>query len=173
MRKTLMIVAAIAVALAIFGCQKKAAEPTAETAGTATAALTVDEAKGRLKAILEEVENLRTGAAGQEPTAELVQGFKDDVAKLETLREELKEVNVPETEAAGYAEVTAKVEAAIEGVNGLARLTEIAMDKETKVAEKEVMAINDTAKAKFLEACEYAAPEIAAKLKPPEEKPSK
>ena len=59
MRKTLVIVAAVAVALAIFGCQKKAEEPTAETAAPA---MTVDEAKGRLKAVLVEVETLRSTA---------------------------------------------------------------------------------------------------------------
>ncbi|HUU56242.1 MAG TPA: hypothetical protein VMW93_02765 [bacterium] len=167
MRKTLVVVAAIAVALAIFGCQKKAEEPTAETAAPA---MTVDEAKGTLKAVLEEVETLR--ATAEEPTAELVQGFKDNAAKLETLHAELQEIEVPEAEAAAYAEVTAKVEAGIEGVNGLAKLTEIAMDKETKVAAKEVATISDNAKAKFVEACEYAAPDIAAKMKPPAEEPT-
>jgi hypothetical protein len=167
MRKALVIVAAVAVALAIFGCQKKAEEPTAETAAPA---MTVDEAKGRLKAVLEEVENLRSTA--EEPTTELVQGFKDNAAKLETLHSELKEIAAPEAEAEAYAEVTAKVEAGIEGVNGLAQLTEIAMDKETKMAEKEVMTISDNAKAKFIEACEYAAPDIAAKINPPAEEPT-
>jgi len=168
MRKTLIILAAVAVALAIFGCQKKAEEPTAETAAPA---MTVDEAKGRLKAVLEEVENMRSTA--EEPTAELVQGFKDNAAKLETLHTELKETEVPEAETEAYAEVTAKVAAAIEGVNGLAQLTEIAMDKETKMAKEEVMTISDNAKAKFVEACEYAAPDIAAKMKPPAEEPTK
>ena len=167
MRKTLVVVAAIAVALAIFGCQKKAEEPTAETAAPA---MTVDEAKGKLKAVLEEAENLR--AAAEEPTAELVQGFKDNVAILEALHEELQEVAVPEAEAEAYAEVTAKVEAGIEGVDGLAKLTEIAMDTETTVAADEVENISNNAKAKFAEACEYAAPEIAAKLKPPAEEPT-
>jgi hypothetical protein len=157
-----------AVALAIFGCQKKAEEPTAETAAPA---MTVDEAKGRLKAILEDVENLR--ATAEEPTTELVQGFKDNVAKLEALDADLKEIEAPEAEAAAYVEAKAKVAAAIEGVNGLAKLTEIAMDKETKMAEEEVMTISDNAKAKFVEACEYAAPEIAAKMKPPAEEPTK
>jgi hypothetical protein len=169
MRKAMIILAAVAVALAIFGCQKKVEEPTAETVAPA---MTVDEAKGRLKAVLEDVENLRAGAADQEPTAELVQGFKDDVAKLEALHSELKEIAAPEAEAEAYAEVTAKVEAAIDGVNGIVRLTEIAMDTETEATKEEVMSISETAKAKFLEACEYAAPEIAAKMKPPEEEPT-
>ena len=167
MRKTLIILAAVAVALAIFGCQKKAEEPTAETAAPA---MTVDEAKGRLQAVLEEVETLRSTA--EEPTAELVQGFKDNAAKLETLHAELKEIEVPEAEAEAYAEVTAKVEAGLEAVNGLAQLTEIAMDEETEVTEEEVMTISDNAKAKFIEACEYAAPDIAAKINPPAEEPT-
>ena len=167
MRKTLVVVAAIAVALAIFGCQKKAEEPTAETAAPA---MTVDEAKGQLKAVLEEVENLR--ATAEEPTTELVQGFKDNAAKLETLHAELTEVAAPETEAEAYAEVTAKVEAGIEAVDGLAKLTEIAMEKKPEMAEEEIMTISENAKAKFVEACEYAAPEIAAKMKPPVEEPT-
>jgi DNA-binding transcriptional regulator YbjK len=168
MRKTLVLLTAFAVAVVIFGCQKKAEEPTAETAA---AAMTVDEAKGRLKVILEDVENLRTTA--EEPTAEMVQGFKDNVAKLEALDAELKEITAPEAEAAAYAEAKANVETAIEGVNGLVKLTEIAMNKDTKMAKEEVAAINDNARAKFVEACEYAAPEIAAKLKPPAEEPPK
>jgi hypothetical protein len=167
MRKTLIILAAVAVALAIFGCQKKAEEPTAETAAPA---MTVDEAKGRLQAVLEEVETLRSTA--EEPTTELVQGFKDNAAKLETLHAELKEIAVPEAEAEAYAEVAAKVEAGIEAVNGMARLTEIAMDEETEATQEEVMSISDNARAKFVEACEYAAPEIAAKMKLPAEEPT-
>jgi hypothetical protein len=37
---------------------------------------------------------------------------------------------------------------------------------------EEVTAVSDKAKAKFIEACEYAAPEIAAKMKPPAEEPT-
>ena len=169
MRKAMVVLTAVAVALAIFGCQKKVEEPTAETVAPA---MTVDEAKGRLKAILEEVENLRAGAADQEPSAELLQGFKDNVAKLEALHSELKEIAAPEAEAEAYAEVTAKVEAAIEGVNGIVRLTEIAMGEESEMTKDELMSISDTAKARFLEACEYAAPDIAAKMKPPAEEPT-
>jgi hypothetical protein len=169
MRITLTLVAALAVALAIFGCQKKAEEPTAETAAPA---MTVDDAKGRLQAVLEEVENLRAGAEDQEPSAELAQNFKDNAAKLEALHAELAEIEAPEADAAAYAEATAKVEAALEGVSGLAQLTEIALDKESKMTEEEVTAVSDKAKAKFIEACEYAAPEIAAKMKPPAEEPT-
>jgi hypothetical protein len=167
MRKVLVFAALLVVATAILGCAKKAEEPTAETAAPA---MTVDDAKGRLKAILEDVENLRASAAGKEPTAELLQGFKDDVAKLEALDAELAELKFPEVEAAAYAEAKSNVETAIEGVNGLVKLTEIAMNKDTKMTKEEVMAINEEAKAKFLAACEYAAPEIAAKFKAPPEK---
>lgn len=169
MRKTLVIVAAVAVALAIFGCQKKAEEPTAETAAPA---MTVDEAKGRLKAVLEEVDSLLEGEEAQEPSTELLQSFKDSAAKLETLHAELTEAAAPEAEAEAYAEVTAKVTAAIEGVNGIARLTEIALDEESEMTEEEFLSISDNAKAKFVEACEFAAPEIAAKMNPPAEEPT-
>jgi DNA-binding transcriptional regulator YbjK len=173
MRKTLIIMAAVAVALAIFGCQKRAEEATAETAETTgQALLTVDEAKGRLKVILEDVDALRTSAQGQEPSAELVQNFKDNVARLEALNAELMEVKAPEAEAAAYAEARANVETAIEGVNALVRLTEIALNKDTEMAAEEVAAINDTARTDFVKACEYAAPDIAAKLKEPAKKPS-
>lgn len=169
MRKTLVIVAAVAVALAIFGCQKKVEEPTAETAAPA---MTVDEAKGRLKAVLEEVDGLLAGEEAAEPSTELLQSFKDNAAKLETLHSELKEVAAPEAEAEAYAEVTAKVEAGLEAVNGIARLTEISLDEKTEMTEEEFMTISTNAEAKLLEACEYAAPEIAAKMKPPAEEPT-
>ncbi len=165
MRKAIVVATAVAVALAIFGCAKKAEEPTAETAAPA---MTVDDAKGRLAAVLEEVENLRAGA--EEPTPELAQAFKDNVAKLETLHGELAEIEAPEADAPAYAEAAAKVEAAVEGVDGLAKLTEEAMAEEPAMTKEEIAAFSDNAKAKFLEACEYAAPEIAAKLAgPPEE----
>jgi hypothetical protein len=167
MRKALAIAAAVVVALAIFGCAKKAEEPTAETVAPA---MTVDDAKGQLKAILEEVETLRTGA--EEPTAELAQSFKDNVAKLETLHGELTEIEAPEADAPAYEEAAVKVAAAKEGVEGLATLTEMAMAEETEVDKEEVMAVSDNAKAKFLEACEYAAPEIAVKMQEPEEAPT-
>jgi len=169
MRKTLVIVAAVAVALAIFGCQKKAEEPTAETAAPA---MTVDEAKGELKAVLVEVNGLLEGEEAQEPSAELLQSFKDNSAKLETLHAELVEIEAPEAEADAYAEVTAKVAAAKEAVDGIAKLTEIAMEEKPEMAEEEIMTINDNAKAKFIEACEFAAPEIAEKINPPAEEPT-
>ena len=162
MRKAIVVAAAIAVALAIFGCAKKAEEPTAETAAPA---MTVDDAKGRLAAVLEEVENLRAGA--EEPTAELAQAFSDNVAKLEVLHEELTEVEIPEADAPAYAEAATKIEAAAEGVDGLAKLTEEAMAEEPAMSEEELEALSNNAKAKFVEACEYAAPEIAAKLAGP------
>lgn len=165
MRKAIVVAAAVAVALAIFGCAKKPDEPTAETAAPA---MTVDDAKGQLKAILEEVETLRAGA--EKPSAELAQSFKDNVAKLETLHEELAEIEAPEADAAAYAEAATKVEAAAEGVDGLAKLTEEAMAEEPAMTKEEIEALSDNAKAKFLEACEYAAPDIAAGLAgPPEE----
>jgi hypothetical protein len=162
MRKAIVVAAAIAVALAIFGCAKKAEEPTAETAAPA---MTVDDAKGRLAAVLEEVENLRAGA--EEPTAELAQAFKDNAAKLEGLHDELTEVEAPEADAPAYAEAAAKVEAAVVGVDGLAKLTEEAMAEKPAMTKEELEELNVNAKAKFLEACEYAAPEIAAKLTGP------
>jgi hypothetical protein len=169
MRKALVVAAAIAVGLAIFGCAKKAEEPTAETAAPA---MTVDDAKGRLAAILEEVENLRAGA--EEPTAELAQAFQDNAAKLETLHGELAEIEAPEAEVAAYDEAAAKVAAAKEGVDGLAKLTSVAMGEEPTMTKEELEALNTNAKEKFLEACEYAAPEIAAKLAgpPAEEEPT-
>jgi hypothetical protein len=168
MRKAIVVAAAVAVALAIFGCAKKAEEPTAETVAPA---MTVDDAKGQLKTVLEEVETLRAGA--EEPTAELAQSFKDNVAKLETLHGELAEIEAPEADAPAYAEAAAKVEAAVEGVNGLAKLTEEAMAEEPAMSEEELEALSNNAKAKFVEACEYAAPDIAAKLAgPPEEEPT-
>ncbi len=170
MRNILVIAAVLVVAAAILGCAKKAEKATAETAETAAPAMTVDEAKGRLKVILEDVENLRASAEGKEPTAELLQGFKDDVAKLEALDAELAEFKFPEVEAAAYTEAKANVETAIDGVNGLVKLTEIAMNKDTKMTKEEVMAINEEAKAKFVAACEYAAPDVAAKFKAPPEK---
>jgi len=171
MRTAIVIAATIAVALAVFGCaKKKVEEPTAETVAPA---MTVDDAKGRLAAVLEEVDSLRGGAEGKKPTAELAQAFKDDVAKLEELHGELKEIEAPEAEAAAYAEVTAKVEAAVEAVNGLAKMAEEAMAEKPAMTKKETEELNNTAKAKFLEACEYAAPDIAAKLKPPAEEPPK
>ena len=162
MRKALVFAAAIAVALAIFGCAKKAEEPTAETVAPA---MTVDDAKGQLKGILEEVETLRAGA--EEPTAELAQSFKDNVTKLEALQGELAEIEAPEADKAAYDEAASKVATAKEGVEGLAKITEMAMDKEAKVNEEEAMAISENAKAKFVEACEYAAPDIAAKFQEP------
>jgi hypothetical protein len=156
MRKAIVVAAAVAVALAIFGCAKKPEEPTAETVAPA---MTVDDAKGQLKAILEEVETLRAGA--EKPSA-----------KLETLHGELTEIEAPETDAPAYAEAAAKVEAAAEGVDGLAALTEMAMDTEKKPTEEEMKAVGEPAQAKFLEACEYAAPELAAKMKAPEEAPT-
>lgn len=162
MRKAIVVAAAIAVALAIFGCAKKAEEPTAETAAPA---MTVDEAKGRLQAILEEVENLRTGA--EEPTAELAQAFNDNVAKLEGLHDELTETEAPEADALAYAEAAAKVEAAVVGVNGLSKLTAEAVADEPVMTVEELEALSNDAKAGFLEACEYAAPEIAAKITGP------
>ncbi len=170
MRKVIIIGLALAVALAICGCAKKKVEkPTAET--VAPAKMSVEEAKGRLTAVLQEVDKLRAGA--EKPTAELATAFKDNVAKLEGLRGELQEIEAPAAEAAAYDEVKAKVEAAIEAVNGLAKLTEEALAKEPAMTKKEIEELNNTAKAKFLEACEYAAPEIAAKLKPPAEEPPK
>lgn len=162
MRKAIVVAAAVAVALAIFGCAKKAEEPTAETAAPA---MTVDDAKGRLAAVLEEVENLRAGA--EEPTAELAQAFNDNVAKLEGLHTELTEIEAPEADAPAYAEATAKVEVAAVAVEGLTKLTEAALAKEPTMTKEEVETLNDDAKAKFVEACEYAAPEIAAKLAGP------
>jgi hypothetical protein len=162
MRKAIVVAAAVAVALAIFGCAKKAEEPTAETAAPA---MTVDDAKGRLQAILEEVETLRAGA--EEPTAELAQAFTDNAAKLEGLHTELTEIEAPEADAPAYAEATAKVEAAVVGVEGLAKLTELAVTKEPTMTKEEVEALSNDAKAKFVEACEYAAPDIAAKLTAP------
>ena len=73
---------------------------------------------------------------------------------------------------AAYAEVTAKVAAGKEAVDGLAKLTEIAMEEEPEMAAEEIMTISDNAKAKFVEACEYAAPEITAKMNPPAEEPT-
>ena len=162
MRKAIVVAAAIAVALAIFGCAKKAEEPTAETAAPA---MTVDEAKGRLQTILEEVENLRAGA--EEPTAELAQAFKDNVAQLEGLHDELTETEIPEADAPAYAEAAAKVEAAVVGVDGLAKLTAEAMAEEPAMTKEELEELSNSAKAGFLEACEYAAPEIAAKITGP------
>jgi hypothetical protein len=169
MRKAIVAAAAVAVALAVFGCAKKPEEPTAETAAPA---MTVDDAKGRLAAVLEEVENLRAGV--KEPTAELATAFKDNVAKLEVLHGELAEIEAPEAEAAAYAEVTAKVEAAKAAVDGLAKVTEEKMAEKPAMTKEEVEALNANAKAKFLEACEYAAPAIAAKLTaPPAEEKTK
>jgi hypothetical protein len=162
MRKAIVVAAGIAVALSIFGCAKKAEEPTAETAAPA---MTVDDAKGRLQAILEEVDNLAGGA--EEPTAELAQAFKDNVAKLEGLHDELTETEIPEADAPAYAEAATKIEAAVVGVDGLAKLTEEAMAEEPAMTKEEVEELNNTAKAGFLEACEYAAPEIAAKITGP------
>ena len=160
MRKAIVFAAAVAVALAIFGCAKKAEEPTAETAAPA---MTVDDAKGQLKAILEEVETLRAGA--EEPSTELAQSFKDNAAKLETLHAELTEIEAPEADAPAYEEAAAKVAAAKEGVDGLAKLVDEAMAEEPTMSKEELEAFSEEAKAKFVEACDYAAPDLAAKMK--------
>ena len=162
MRRTIVVVAVIAVALVAFGCAKKAEEATAEVTAPA---VSVADAKAQLKTILEGAEEARAGA--EKPTPELLETFNGFVKKIEDLKAELATVEAPEEDAATYEELNAKVAAALEGVKGLAKLTEIAMAEKPEMTPQEVQDLSNSAKAKLLEACEYAAPDIAAKMKPP------
>ncbi len=162
MRRTIVVVAIIAAALVAFGCAKKAEEATAEVTAPA---ISVADAKGQLKTVLESADEARAGA--EKPTAELLETFNGLAKKTEDLKAELATIEAPPADAAAYEELNAKVAAALEGVNGLAKLTEVAMAETPEMTPQEVQELSNSAKAKFLEACEYAAPDIAAKMKPP------
>jgi hypothetical protein len=156
--------AALVLTVAFFGCQKKVEEETAETAAPA---MTVDDIKGSLRTSLVEIDGLRAGA--EEPSEELAAAFNDHAAKLEDLHGEVAAIEAPEAEATAYEEAAAKIAAAVEGTNGLAKLTEMAMAEEPEMTEEEIMQFSEDAKAKWLEACEYAAPELLAPEEPVEE----
>ncbi|UCH79277.1 MAG: hypothetical protein JSU81_04825 [Candidatus Coatesbacteria bacterium] len=165
MRTLLVVMAALALSVAFVGCQKKVEEETAETAAPA---MTVEEIKGNLKTSLVEIEGLRAGA--EEPSEELAAAFNDHAAKLEDLHGEVAAIEAPEAEATAYEEAAAKIALAVEGTKALATLTEMALaEGEPEMTEEEIMQFSEDAKAKWLEAVEYAAPELLAPEEPVEE----
>lgn len=166
MRTLLVVMAALVLTVAFYGCQKKAEEePTAETAAPA---MTVDEIKGNLKASLVEIEGLRAGA--EKPSPELAEAFTDHAAKLEALHAEVAAIEAPEADAAAYEEAAAKIALAVEGTKALAKLTEMAMaEGKPEMTKEELAQFSEDAKAKWLAACEYAAPELLAPEEPAEE----